>query len=57
MKTPICEKFQEKEDSAIRILCDCDTIACLRFRHIGHPFMEPSDIMTPIPHKESPTLY
>jgi hypothetical protein len=29
--------------SATHILCDCEAIAYLRFRHLGQYFMEPSD--------------
>jgi hypothetical protein len=40
--SPICEKRLE-DDSATHILCDCETVAYLRFRHMGQFFMEPSD--------------
>jgi hypothetical protein len=39
--SPICDRCLEKEGSAI--LCDCEAIAYLRFRHLGHYFMEPGD--------------
>jgi hypothetical protein len=39
---PICERCQEDE-SATRILCDCEDAAQIRFRHLGQFFMEPSD--------------
>jgi hypothetical protein len=33
----------------IHILCDCEALAYLRFRHLGQFFMEPSDYYdTPI---------
>jgi hypothetical protein len=37
-----CERFLEGE-SATYILCECEAIAYLRFRHLGHFFMEPGD--------------
>jgi hypothetical protein len=39
---PTCERCLEDE-SATHILCDCEAIAYLRFRHLGQFFMEPSD--------------
>jgi hypothetical protein len=39
---PTCERCLEDE-SATHILRDCEAIAYLRFRHLGHFFMEPSD--------------
>jgi hypothetical protein len=40
---PTCERCLEVDESATYVLCDCDTIAHLRFRHLGQFFMEPSD--------------
>jgi hypothetical protein len=40
---PICERCLEEDESATHILCDCEAIAYLRFRHLGQFFMEPSD--------------
>jgi hypothetical protein len=40
---PTCERCLEKDESATHILCDCEVIAYLRFRHLGQFFMEPSD--------------
>jgi hypothetical protein len=41
--SPTCERCLEKEESATHILCDCEAIAYLRSRHLGHYFMEPGD--------------
>jgi hypothetical protein len=41
--SPTCERCLEKDESATHILCDCEAIAYLRFRHLGHYFMEPCD--------------
>jgi hypothetical protein len=37
--SPTCEKYER----ATYILSDCEAIAYLRFRHLGHYFMEPDD--------------
>jgi hypothetical protein len=40
---PICEKVPRRRWlSHTYILCDCEAIAYLRFRHLGQFFMEPS---------------
>jgi hypothetical protein len=41
--SPTCERCLEKGESATHILCDCEAIAYLRFRHLGRYFMEPGD--------------
>jgi hypothetical protein len=43
MESPACERCLEKDESATHILCDCEAIAYLRLRHVGHYFMEPGD--------------
>jgi hypothetical protein len=45
---PTCERCLEDESAThilwyYDILCDCEAIAYLRFRHLGQFFMEPSD--------------
>jgi hypothetical protein len=40
---PTCESCLQEDESATHSLCDCETIAYLRFRHLGEFFMEPSD--------------
>jgi hypothetical protein len=40
---PTCERCLEEDESATHILCDCEAIANLRFRHLGQFFMEPCD--------------
>jgi hypothetical protein len=42
-KSPNCEMCLEKDESATHIARDCEAIAYLRFRHMGHYFMEPGD--------------
>jgi hypothetical protein len=43
MDDPICERCLEEDESVIHVLCDCEAIAHLRFRHLGQSFMEPAD--------------
>jgi hypothetical protein len=40
---PTCERCLEEDEAATHILCDCEAIAYLRFRHLGQFFMELSD--------------
>jgi hypothetical protein len=40
---PICERCLEEDESATYLLCDCEAIAYLRFRHLGQFSREPSD--------------
>jgi hypothetical protein len=43
IKDPICERCQEENESATHILCDCEAVAKIRFRHLGQFFKERSD--------------
>jgi hypothetical protein len=46
---PTCERCLEEDESATHVLCDCEAIAYLRFRHLGQYFMAPDDYYdTPI---------
>jgi hypothetical protein len=36
---PTCERCLKEDESATHILCDCEAIANLRFRHLGQFFM------------------
>jgi hypothetical protein len=40
---PFSERCLEDDESATLILCDCEAVAHVRFRHLGQFFMEPSD--------------
>jgi hypothetical protein len=40
---PVCERCLEDDESATHILCACEAVANVRFRHFGELFMEPSD--------------
>jgi ribonuclease HI len=43
MNDPNCERCLEADESATHVLCDCEVLAYLRFRHLGQFFMEPGD--------------
>jgi hypothetical protein len=43
MTDPICERCLEADESGTHVLCDCEALAHLRFRHLGQFFMEPGD--------------
>jgi hypothetical protein len=43
LDNPTCERCLEEEESATHILCDCEAIAYLRFRHLGQFFVEPNN--------------
>jgi hypothetical protein len=40
---PSCERCLEEDESPTHIICDCEAIAYLRFRHLGQFCMTPSD--------------
>jgi hypothetical protein len=40
---PTCERCLQEDESATHIICDCEAIAYIRFRHLGQFFMELSD--------------
>jgi hypothetical protein len=48
---PICERCQEKDESATHILCDCEAIAYLRLSHLGQFFRETNDYYDVTIHK------
>jgi hypothetical protein len=43
MNYPTCERCLEADESATHVLCDCEALAHLRFRHLGQFFMESGD--------------
>jgi hypothetical protein len=40
---PTRERCLVEDESATHILCDCEAVAHIRFRHLGQFFKEPSD--------------
>jgi hypothetical protein len=47
-ESPTSERCLEKEESATHILCDCEAIADLRFRHLGHYLWNQVTTKTPL---------
>jgi hypothetical protein len=43
--SPTCDRCQKVNETATHILCECEALAYLRFRHLGRYFMEPSDYL------------
>jgi hypothetical protein len=41
--SPIWERWLEEDESATHVVCEYEAVGYLRFRHICHYFMEPSD--------------
>jgi hypothetical protein len=40
---PACERCLQENESATHILCDCEAVVYLRYRHLGQFVIEPSD--------------
>jgi hypothetical protein len=43
VNSPECDRCKRASETASHILCDCETLATLRFRHLGRHFMKPGD--------------
>jgi hypothetical protein len=41
VNSPECDRCKQASETASHVLCDCEALATLRFRHLGHHFMEP----------------
>jgi hypothetical protein len=41
--SPTCDRCQKENETSTHILCVCEALAYLKFRHLGQYFMEPSD--------------
>jgi hypothetical protein len=41
--SPTCERCQEKDETAMHVLCECEALAHWRLRYLGQYFMAPSD--------------
>jgi hypothetical protein len=35
--------MQQASEMALHVLCDCEALATIRFKHLGHHFMKPGD--------------
>ena len=42
--SPLCRKCGIKEETSAHILCECEALATLRYRHLRSYFLEPEDI-------------
>jgi hypothetical protein len=49
---PTCERCQEKDETAMHVLCECEALAHRRLLHLGQYFMDPSDYFD-APHRRS----
>jgi hypothetical protein len=43
VNSPKCDRCKQVSEMASHVLCDCEALATLRFRHLGHYFMKPGD--------------
>jgi hypothetical protein len=41
--SPECDRCNQASEMASHVLCDCEALAALRFRYLGHYFMKPGD--------------
>jgi hypothetical protein len=44
VNSPKCDRCKQASETASHVLCDCETLATLRFRHLGRHFMKRDDI-------------
>jgi hypothetical protein len=43
VNSPKCNRCKQASETASHVLCDCEALATLRFRHLGHHFMKAGD--------------
>jgi hypothetical protein len=39
--SPECNRCKQASETASRVLCNCEALAALRLRYVGHCFMKP----------------
>jgi len=44
LDSPLCRKYEVKEETSAHILCECEVLAALRHRYLGSFFLEPEDV-------------
>jgi hypothetical protein len=44
VNSPECDRCKKASETASRVLCNCQALAALRFRHLGQHFMKPGDL-------------
>jgi hypothetical protein len=40
-----CDRCKQASETAQHILCDCEALATIRFRHLGRHFMKPGNFV------------
>jgi len=45
IKSAKCDRCKQASETAPHILCDCEALATLRFRHLGRHFTKPGDFV------------
>jgi len=43
VNSPVCDGCKQAYEMASHVLCHCEALVTLRFRHLGHHFMKPND--------------
>jgi len=43
VNSPKCHRYKLASETASHVLCNCEALATLRFRHLCHHFMQPGD--------------
>jgi hypothetical protein len=46
VNSPECERCKQASETASHVLCDCEVLATLRFRHLGRRFMKSGTLKT-----------
>jgi hypothetical protein len=41
--SPDCDRCKQASETASHVLGDCEALAAIRFRYMGHHFMKPED--------------
>jgi hypothetical protein len=44
VNNPECDRCKWTSETSARVFCDCESLAMLRFRHLGQLFMKPGDL-------------
>jgi len=44
LDSPLCRKCGAKEETSAHILCECEALTILRYRHLGSYFLEPEEV-------------
>ena len=44
VNSPECDRCKQASETVSRVLCDCEALAALRFRHLGRRFLKLGDL-------------